>query len=72
MAAAKGEPDAMFNIGLCFLDGVQVEASPQTAFSWFNQSASEGQPDALYSMAKCLQQGHGCMRVSQQILGPKP
>jgi TPR repeat protein len=72
LAAAGEDCDAMFNIGLCYLDGVQVEASPQTAFSWFNRSASGGQPDAMYSMAMCLQQGRGCMRVSRQILNPKP
>ena len=49
-AAAKGHPDAMYNIGVCYVEGRGVEQDYEVALRWFRKAAAKGQPDAMYNV----------------------
>ena len=41
-SANNGDPDAMFIVGRCYLDGVGTEKDPVEAKKWFNKGAASG------------------------------
>ena len=41
-SAKNGDPDAMFIVGRCYLDGVGTEKDPVEAKKWFNKGAAGG------------------------------
>jgi hypothetical protein len=67
LAAAKGDVDAMFNLGLCYKNGEQgVEKDAATAFSWFQRAAESatgddghGHATAQCNIAVCYYTGEG-------------
>jgi ectoine hydroxylase-related dioxygenase (phytanoyl-CoA dioxygenase family) len=68
IAAAKGDVDAMFNLGLCYKNGEQgVETDAATAFSWFQRAATaeiggdgqHGHATAQCNLAACYYTGEG-------------
>ncbi|MDY4971464.1 MAG: SEL1-like repeat protein [Lachnospiraceae bacterium] len=59
-AAAAGEADAMFNLGLLYSQGWDGEdASPEQAFFWFKSAAQAGDSEAMYMTGRCCLNGSG-------------
>ena len=59
-AAAAGEADAMFNLGLIYSQGWEGEAaSMEQAFFWYERAAQAGDTEAMYMAGNCLLQGNG-------------
>ena len=46
VAAAGGTPDALFELGLMYCAGRDVELDLVAAHKWFNLAATRGNPDA--------------------------
>jgi uncharacterized protein len=46
-AALVGAPDALFELGMLYATGRDVEADLVVAHKWFNLAASRGNPSAL-------------------------
>ena len=47
LAAQSGAPDALFELGLLYSTGRDVESDLVTAHKWFNLSAQQGNKAAL-------------------------
>lgn len=60
--AEKGEPQAQFDLGYCYMDGIGVEADKEEAFQWFRKSAERGNADGQCMLATCYDFGCGTRR----------
>ena len=58
-AAAAGDPDAQFNLGVCYADGIGVLAAPQTAVQWWTKAAESEHGEALHALSQCFRSGRG-------------
>lgn len=59
-AAAAGEADAMFNLGLLYSQGWDGEAaSSEQAFFWFKSAAEAGDSEGMYMTGRCCLNGTG-------------
>ena len=58
-AAAAGDPDAQFNLGVCYADGIGVVAAPQTAVQWWTKAAEREHAEALHALSQCFRSGRG-------------
>ncbi|WP_062204521.1 peptidoglycan-binding protein [Aureimonas sp. AU12] len=61
-AVAKGEPMAMFEVGLRLMEGRSAPSDPVAALNWFGQSASRGFAPAQYSVGTLFEKGNGIGR----------
>ncbi|MFO8025027.1 tetratricopeptide repeat protein [Thiohalophilus sp.] len=57
--AAKNDPDALFNIGLLYMQGKGVKQDARTAMEWFKQAAQYGSVDAAYNLGMLYADGRG-------------
>jgi localization factor PodJL len=62
MAAAKGEPMALFEVGLRMMEGRAGPSDPKAALAWFGQSAARGYAPAQYSVGTLFEKGNGVPR----------
>lgn len=60
-AAAKGNADAQFNLGLMFLNGEGVPQDYKQALNWFEQSASKGNVRAQVNIGRMYAKGKGML-----------
>jgi len=67
-AAQGGDSRAAFDVGVCYRDGVGIEANASEAFSWFNQGSSTGNLQAMFALAKCYEKGLGVVVDQHQAL----
>ncbi|MBC7384143.1 MAG: sel1 repeat family protein [Bacteroidia bacterium] len=51
MAALAGSPEAQYNYGVCFQQGIIVEKNDKKAFDWFVKSSEGGYKDAQFQLA---------------------
>ncbi|TAN63013.1 MAG: sel1 repeat family protein [Magnetospirillum sp.] len=58
-AAARGEEDAQYQLGLAYRNGHGTKADAQAALSWFELAATNGNALAAVEAAKAHQSGHG-------------
>ncbi|MCI7100301.1 MAG: SEL1-like repeat protein [Lachnospiraceae bacterium] len=59
-AAAAGEADAMFNLGLLYSQGWEgEEPAPEQAFFWFKSAAQAGDSEGMYMTGRCCLKGIG-------------
>ena len=66
-AAAAGESDAMFNLGLLYSQGWEgEEASPEQAFFWYERAADSGDAEAMYMAGSCCLNGTGTEKDEKQ------
>ncbi|NLZ63153.1 MAG: sel1 repeat family protein, partial [Lentisphaerae bacterium] len=55
-SADQGNPQAMFNIGLCYEGGFGVKKNPKEALRWYYQAADAGVPEAQINAAVAAEQ----------------
>lgn len=60
-AAAKGNAEAQFNLGLMFLNGEGVPQDYKQALNWFEQSASKGNVKAQVNLGRMYAKGKGML-----------
>lgn len=60
--ALQGDPDAQFNVGLCYSDGNGVEKNLRKSIEWFTLAASQGHADAQYNLGLMYLKGEGVPR----------
>ena len=58
-AAQHGDVDAMFNLGLCYLEGMGVEKNLKKAFEWFEKGWADGDVSCGYNLGLCYLEGTG-------------
>ena len=61
-AAKQGLPDAMYRLGLMYLDGEGVQQNSGNAVYWFYQAAQRGHAAAQAEVARALFQGEGAQQ----------
>lgn len=57
--AGQNNPDALFNIGLLYMQGKGVKQNDRTAMEWFKQAAQYGSVDAAYNLGVLYAEGRG-------------
>ncbi|MDO5409523.1 MAG: SEL1-like repeat protein [Lachnospiraceae bacterium] len=66
-AAAAGESDAMFNLGLIYSQGLPGnEPSWEEAFFWYEQAAAAGDAEGMYMAGDCCLRGVGTHKDMEQ------
>ncbi len=58
-AAAKGNPEAMRQLGLCLMRGLGITPAPEKAISWLTRAAEAGDTPAMLSLAYAASSGEG-------------
>ena len=58
-ASFYGDPDAQYNVGRMYLDGVTGPKDPRQAARWFNLAAEKGHPYAQAILGQLLFNGQG-------------
>ena len=56
-AAAKKDPNGLYNLGMCYLRGYGVERSENMAFDCFRTSAEAGHPEAINNIGGFFRDG---------------
>jgi TPR repeat protein len=67
-AAELGQPEAQYNFGYCFQQGIQVEKNDSIANIWFLASAKQGYVNAQFKMAYSYLHGRGIQKDNVQAL----
>ena len=57
--AQNGDPEAQFQIGVCFKDGLGVKANKAEAVAWYSKASAKGHPGAQHNLAYCYYVGDG-------------
>lgn len=61
-AAQKGNGDAQYQLGLCYLSNKGVNHNTEEAFRWFKESANQNCVLAMVALAKCYARGNGTVK----------
>jgi len=56
-AAAKKDPNGLFNLGMCYMQGVAGEPNEKLAFECFRTAAEMGHPEAINNIGGCYRDG---------------
>lgn len=59
LSSEKGSADAMYSVGLLYLDGEGVTQSNTEAFKWFKNAADKGNMYAMFNIAQMYLEGKG-------------
>ncbi len=68
-AAEAGEPDAMVQLAMMYLNGDaihDVEPDPEKSLYWYTRLAQTGQPEAMFNVGLAYAKGHGAARDFDQ------
>jgi len=57
--AERGEPNGLFNLGVCYSTGRGVPVDPVLALLWWRKSAEKGYAPAMYNLGYCAIRGIG-------------
>jgi len=57
--ANEGDPEAQYNIGLLYLNGLGVEKNERLALMWFTYAGEQGMADAQYNAGVLFYSGKG-------------
>jgi len=52
--AAKGDPDAVYSLGILYENGKGVEKDVKKAIEQYQQAAEKGLHDAWYAIGECI------------------
>lgn len=58
-AAHNGNTDAQYQIGIMYLEGEGMQASPEDAAYWFRKAAQNGHAPSQFEIGNCFLQGIG-------------
>lgn len=58
-AAMQGDPEAQYQLALCYETGDGVEADADKAFEWYKKAAEQGVVEAQNSLGCCYYNGEG-------------
>ncbi len=67
MLADAGDPNYMYQIGLCLLNGYGAPADPQGAVKYFYDAARKGNGPSQVRLADCYQKGHGVQQNFREM-----
>lgn len=67
--ADGGSPEAQYNIGMMYGNGMGVPESPEDAFEWFMKSAEQGEVDAMYHVGLAYEHGWGVEQSYEEAFG---
>eukprot|EP00468_Gymnochlora_sp_CCMP2014_P015043 CAMPEP_0167769168 /NCGR_PEP_ID=MMETSP0110_2-20121227/17142_1 /TAXON_ID=629695 /ORGANISM="Gymnochlora sp., Strain CCMP2014" /LENGTH=486 /DNA_ID=CAMNT_0007658061 /DNA_START=48 /DNA_END=1509 /DNA_ORIENTATION=- len=59
IARDANNPEAMYNLGLCYYSGSGVSKNYETAYDWFSKAAEHGFADAKFNLGVMSQLGRG-------------
>lgn len=59
-AVQAGHPQSIYELGMCYLDGVGQERNPAVAVELFEAGARKNCHEAKLALAFCKEQGEGC------------
>ena len=65
-AAEMGQPEAQYNYGYCYQQGVEVEKNDSIANIWLLKSAKQGWLDAQFKIAYSYASGRGVTKDDKQ------
>lgn len=65
-AAQLGQVGAMFNLGICYANGLGVEEDQKVAFSWFSRAAEANDHLAMYYVGMFYGNGQGVEANAKQ------
>ena len=57
--AEQGDPEAQFNLGVCFHDGQGVKQDIAEAVKWYRKAAEQGLGSASFYLGFCYAKGEG-------------
>lgn len=66
--AEENHPDALFNIGLLYMQGRGVEHDDRAAMDWFKRAAQHGSVDAAYNLGVLYADGRGVYPSNKDAL----
>ncbi len=66
IAAEQGDPEAQWNLAVCYDDGRGVLQDLAQAIHWFRQAAEQGHSDALIDLGVCYEIGRGVLKDEAQ------
>ena len=66
--AKKGYPGAMYNLALCYKDGLGVWKNPKKAFELFFKAAQQGDVQMQRSLALCYEDGIGVKKDTSKAI----
>jgi len=58
-AANLGQPEAQYNLGLCYQDGIQTDKNDSIANYWYLKSAEQGWTDSQFKISYSFATGRG-------------
>lgn len=61
-AAESNDPEALCNLGWCYIRGFGCTVNAVGATKYFEQAAKAGIPAAQYNLASCYERGHGIQK----------
>jgi len=64
--APNGNPDAAYNLGVVYSDGVLVPQDYPEAAKWFQLSANLGDPRAMFDLGTLYDEGNGVTQSSEK------
>ena len=65
-AAAQGDAQAQYNLGICFEHGRSVKQSYETAVHWYTKAAAQEHASAQYNLGICFEDGDGVLQDSAE------
>lgn len=66
--AEKGNTVAQTLLGMCYMDGVDVEENYPEAFRWLSLAAEKGSPRAISNLGVCYLEGWGTERDQDKAI----
>jgi len=64
--AQKGDKEAMYYLGMMYLNGWGTKVAMEQAFQLFSKAAIELQPQAIYMVGRCYEEGLGTTKDLKQ------
>lgn len=56
-AAAKNDPNGLYNLGMCYMNGIGCERDVKLGFNAFKTAAERGHPEAINNVGGCYREG---------------
>ncbi|MFW2541368.1 SEL1-like repeat protein [Primorskyibacter sp. 2E107] len=67
-AAARGNAEAQYYLGMLYSDGVGTEQSPQDALTWMLAAAENGHVPAMFELSRIYSRGLGAQANKEQAI----